>query len=78
MNLPRPRVKAVKKRSPERAVEALERIRRELVEGIAGQSYQVTVYEITKVVDAWTAGDPWEERLVELADRRRAHRKAGS
>lgn len=57
---------AVKARSAERAVEALDRIRDELARVARGEHSTVAVYEITQICDAWVTGEPW---LARLSDR---------
>lgn len=58
--------KKIESGSPERAVEALGRIRFEVIHVLAGGSSQGAVGEISRIHDAWLEGAPWERRLVDI------------
>lgn len=55
--------------SPERAVEALHRMRGELVKLAMGGNEGLILSEITKIHDAWVGGDPWSERFEARAEK---------
>lgn len=65
------------KRSSRRAVEALDRMRAHLESATTGRrSTEITVFEVTRIYDAWLAGKPWEETLDEREARRAAECRA--
>ena len=60
-------VEAALYRKKSRAVYAMLRIKDELMIALKTQNYQIAVYEIAKIHDAWVENRPWEKRLEECA-----------